>query len=226
MRELAKAITAELAKMHEGKPVTVATFLHLADRETISRTLCALAKGGEIFRVSRGVYVATIISRFGRYGPGVDVFIEQIANQSGEAIAPFGAFCANALGLTTQVPMHTVYWTSGRTRSYKMGKLMIYFQHAPNWQLVLWNEPPGELVRALAWAGPAEVSKVLGQLVEIVPEEAIRELQRHTSLFPLWLQDALQRVCQPQTPFMGRNAASARLRETAESADAKNERKK
>ena len=129
--------------MPEGTPMTAAAFLHLADRETVSRTLCALTKGGEILRVARGVYVETTISRFGRQGPGVHLFIEQLARQSGEAIAPSGATCANGLGLTTQVPMHIVFWTSGRTRSYKMGQLVIYLQHVPGWQLVLWNEPEG-----------------------------------------------------------------------------------
>jgi hypothetical protein len=194
MKELAKAIAAELAKMPEGTPVTTATFLHLADRETISRTLCILAKRGEVFRVARGVYVATITSRFGRHCPGDHLFIKQLARQSGEAIAPFGATCANALGLTTQVPMHVVYWTSGRTRSYKMGKLVIQLQHVPGWQLVLWNEPEGELVRALAWAGPTEVSNVLRQLIEKVPADAIRVLQKNASAFPAWIQDALQQM--------------------------------
>jgi hypothetical protein len=194
MKELAKAIAAELAKMPEGTPVTTAAFLHLANCRTVSRTLSALAKGGEIYRVSRGVYVAAIIGRFGRQGPGLHLFIEQVANQSEEAIGPFGAACANALGLTTQVPMHTVYWTSGKTRSYKMGKLVIQLQHVPDWQLVLWNEPEGELVSALTWAGPSEVSKVLRQLAEKVPEEAIRRLQKHASLLPLWIQDALRQM--------------------------------
>ena len=180
--------------MPEGTPVTAAAFLHLADRETVSRTLCALAKGGEILRVARGVYIATTLSRFGRQGPGVHLFIEQLAHQSGEAIAPFGATCANGLGLTTQVPMHMVFWTSGRTRSYKMGKLVIYLQHVPDWQLVLWNEPEGELLRALVWAGPTEVGNVLRQLTEKVPERAIRRLQNHASLLPLWIQDALRRL--------------------------------
>jgi hypothetical protein len=194
MKELTKALTAELAKMPEGTPVTAAAFLHLADRETVSRRLCALAKCGEVFRVSRGVYVATVISRFGRQGPGVHLFIEQLGKHSGDAIAPFGATCANRLGLTTQVPMHMVFWTSGRTRSYKMGKLVIQLQHVPDWQLVLWNEPEGELLRALVWAGPTEVSKVLRQLTEKVPRSAIRVLQKHASAFPAWIQNALRRL--------------------------------
>ena len=109
MKELTEAITADLAKIPEGTPVTAAAFLHLADRETVSQTLCALAKCGEVFRVSRGVYVATTISRFGRQGSEVQLFIEQLSKQSGDAIAPFGATCANGLGLTTQVPMHMIF---------------------------------------------------------------------------------------------------------------------
>jgi hypothetical protein len=61
--------------MPEGTPVTALAFLDLADRETVSRRLCAFAKCGEVFRVSPGVYVATIISRFGRQGPEVHLFI-------------------------------------------------------------------------------------------------------------------------------------------------------
>jgi EAL domain-containing protein (putative c-di-GMP-specific phosphodiesterase class I) len=71
---------------------------------------------------------------------------------------------------------------------------LIQLQHVPDWQLVLWNEPEGELVRALAWAGHSEVSKVLRQLTEKVPKEAIRRLQKHASLLPLWIQDALRQM--------------------------------
>jgi hypothetical protein len=75
-----------------------------------------------------------------------------------------------------------------------MGKLVIYLEHAPDWQLVPWNEPEGELVRALAWAGPTSVSKVLRQLTEKVPADAIRVLQKNASAFPAWIQDALQHM--------------------------------
>ena len=99
-----------------------------------------------------------------------------------------------------RLPVHSVYWTSGRTRSYKLGKLTVYLQHVPDWQLVLSDEPPGELVRALAWAGPIEASKVLSQIVKKVPEAAIRELQQYASRFPPWLQAALQQIGQLRMP--------------------------
>ncbi|MBN9616696.1 MAG: hypothetical protein BGO25_20440 [Acidobacteriales bacterium 59-55] len=192
MQELTQAIATDISCRPEGTPITAAAFLHLGNRPAVSRALRALAKGGVILRAAHGVYVAPVASRFGRHAPHAHLFIHQLAAQSGEAIAPFGAACANALGLTTQVPVKIVYWTSGRTRSYKLGKLMVYLQHAPDWQLVLWDEPAGELVRALAWAGPVDAGKVFRQIVEKVSEAAILELRRHTSVFPLWFQTALQ----------------------------------
>ncbi|MCV2367017.1 DUF6088 family protein [Roseateles oligotrophus] len=43
-----------------------------------------------------------------------------MALQRGEAIVSHGAGAANALGLTTQVPMRAIYLTSGRCRSLKL----------------------------------------------------------------------------------------------------------
>ena len=197
MQELTKAIATDISCRPEGAPITAAAFLHLGNRPAVSRALRALAKEGVILRAAHGVYLAPVVSRFGRHAPHAHLFIHQLAAQSGEAIAPFGAACANALGLTTQVPVKIVYWTSGRTRSYKLGKLTVYLQHVPDWQLVLWHEPAGELVRALAWAGPAEASKVLSQIAERVPGAATDRLQQHAHLFPPWLQDVLEQNGQP-----------------------------
>ena len=197
MEDLTRAITTEIARWPEGTTITAAAFLHLGNRPAVSKALRTLAKRSEILRIARGVYLATVFTRFGRHSPGVHDFIQQLSIHSGEAIAPFGAACANALGLTTQVPIKIVYWTSGRTRSYKLGKLTVYLQHVPDWRLVLWDEPPGELVRALAWAGPAEASKVLRQIVEKAPKEAVTRVQQHVALFPPWLRDALQQMVIP-----------------------------
>jgi hypothetical protein len=197
MEDLTKAITTEIARWPEGTPITAAAFLHLGNRPAVFRALRALAKRSEILRIARGVYLATVFTRFGRHSPGVHGFIQQLSIHSGEAIAPSGAACANGLGLTTQVPVKSIYWTSGRTRTYRLGKLTIHLQHVPDWQLILWREPAGELVRVLAWAGPMEASKVLRQIAEKVPKAAVTKVQQHAALFPTWLRDALQRTAMP-----------------------------
>ena len=84
--------------------------------------------------------------------------VEAIALQRGEVIVPSGATAANELGLTLQVPVRPVYWTSGRTRQMNLGKQVVEFRHAPRWQLALAQKPAGQAVRALAWLGPERPS--------------------------------------------------------------------
>ncbi len=102
-----------------------------------------------------------MITRFGTHGPPVHRLIEELSAQRGEAIMPSGAGSANALGLTTQVPARLIYWTSGRSRKLTLGKLVIHLAHVPLWQLAFANELAGEIVRAMAWAGPERVRAVL-----------------------------------------------------------------
>jgi hypothetical protein len=70
--------------------------------------------------------------------------IEELSVQRGETIVPSAATSANALGLTTQVPVRTIYLTSGKTRKLTLGKQVIELQHAPSWQLTFAKEPAGE----------------------------------------------------------------------------------
>jgi hypothetical protein len=50
--------------------------------------------------------------------------------------------------LTTQVPIRSVYLTSGRTRTLSLGKQVVELRPAPRWQLSLAHEPGGEAIRA------------------------------------------------------------------------------
>lgn len=75
-------------------------------------------------------------------------------SQRGEVIASSVAVAANALGLTTQVPIRFVYLTSGRSRKMNLGKQVVELRHALRWQLALAQRPAGEAVRTLAWPGP------------------------------------------------------------------------
>jgi hypothetical protein len=103
--------------------------------------------------------------------------------QRGETIAPSGATSA---GLTTQVPVRAVYWTSGRSRKLNLGKQSLELVHVPSWQLAFSNEPVGEIVRALAWAGPERVHKVLSEIEGNVPRSEILKVAQQVSQFPTW----------------------------------------
>ena len=113
--------------------------------------------------------------------------IEALAVQRGEVIVPNGAAAANALGLTTQVPVRSVYLTSGRSRTMTLGKQLVELRHAPRWQLALADRPAGQAVRALAWLGPEKAESALKALKRKLPPTAFGELVAAAPQFPTWL---------------------------------------
>jgi hypothetical protein len=135
----------------------------------------------------------SLLSYFGPRAPAVQKVVEELSMRWGETIVPSGASAANALGLTTQVPTGTVYLTSGRSRKITLGKQTIHLQHAPAWQLTLANEPAGEIVRALAWAGPEKVNIALKEIESKVPQSEFQRISQQISRLPLWMATALSR---------------------------------
>ena len=193
MERLTESILERVTTLPEGAPVSAKMLLHLGTRPAIDQSLSRLARRGQLLRAGRGVYVSPIVTRFGSSAPLPEKVIEELSSQRGETIVPSAAASANALGLTTQVPVRTVYLTSGKTRKLTLGKQIIELQHAPSWQLALAKEPAGEIVRALAWAGPERVHEVLKEIESKVPRSDLRKVNEHISLFPGWLATALSR---------------------------------
>ena len=193
MERLTESILERVTTLPEGAPVSAKMLLHLGTRPAIDQSLSRLARRGQLLRAGRGIYVSPVVTRFGSSAPLPEKVIEELSSQRGETIVPSVAASANALGLTTQVPVRTVYLTSGKTRKLTLGKQIIELQHAPSWQLALAKEPAGEIVRALAWAGPERVYEVLKEIESKVPRSDLRKVNEHISLFPGWLATALSR---------------------------------
>jgi hypothetical protein len=139
------------------------------------------------------MYISPVTSQFGTHAPSAHRLIAELSTHRGEDIVPSGATSANALGLTTQVPTQMIYWTSGRSRKLTLGKLVIQLVHVPSWQLAFAKERAGEIVRALAWAGPERVQAVLKDIEGKVPRTEIQKVAQQISRFPSWMASALSR---------------------------------
>src|SRR5574337_480786 len=141
MQRLTEQILAYAEGLPEGTPVAAKSLLHLGNRAAVDQTLSRLAERGRLIRAGRGVYLHPVTGRFGTRSPSIEQAVEALATQRGEIIVPNGAAAANALGLTTQVPVRSVYLTSGRSRTMSLGKQIVELRHAPRWQLTLASRP-------------------------------------------------------------------------------------
>lgn len=191
MARLSEQILAYVERQSEGVPISAKSLLHLGNRAAVDQALSRLAERGQLIRAGRGVYLHPITSRFGTRAPSVEQAVEALAAQRGEVIVSNGAAAANALGLTTQVPVRSVYLTSGRSRKMSLGRQVVELRHAPRWQLTLGSRPAGEAVRALAWLGPDKAEEALKALKRKMPPGVFGELVAAAPQLPTWLARSL-----------------------------------
>ncbi len=129
MGRLDDAILRKTNELSEGTPVYAKMFLHLGTRSADGESLARLTRSGNVLRVERGIYVSPVKSRFGTHPPSVHRLVAEFAIQRGKTIVSSGAMTANTLGLTTQVPVQMLSWTSGRSRKLNLGKLVLGLEH-------------------------------------------------------------------------------------------------
>jgi hypothetical protein len=187
MQTLAKQVLEYAAGLPEGTPLVAKELLHLGSRAAVDQVLSRLVQRGTLIRAGRGIYVRPVENRFGTRAPSTVKMVEGLANQRGETIVSHGAAAANALGLTTQVPMRAVYLTSGRSRRLKLGAQTVEFRHAPIWQLIFPGRPAGEVVRALAWLGPEKAGETIRMLRSKLAPSELQEVASARARLPTWM---------------------------------------
>src|SRR5262245_599195 len=136
MQTIAERILEHTQTQPEGVLLSAKEFLHLGNRAAVDQALKRLAEGNELWRLYRGVYVRPVKTKYGPRAPSPEKIVENIKRAQAETVVPHGAAEANALGLTTQVPIRIVYLTSGRNRTLKLGSQTIELKHAPKWMLI------------------------------------------------------------------------------------------
>ena len=191
MPSLTHHIINQATESPEGALLCPSALLHLGSRAGVDQALSRLARKGALMRVCQGVYVQPIQTRFGSRPPAVDKVITSLSELWGETIVPCGGAAANVLGLTTQVPVRSVYLTSGPNRKLTLGELTVKLRHAPRWQLTAPHRPAGEAVRALSWLGPNEIKAGLEVIGQKLSPEDFQDLAATRAVMPAWMAEPL-----------------------------------
>jgi len=188
---VAQAVRRAVLQQPRGEPFPTSRLLGLGPRAAVDQAVSRLAREGVISRVRRGIYVRPRQSRLvGTIPANADAVVRAIAESTGEIIAPHGAAAAHALGLTTQVPLRTVYRTSGRTRDIKVNKSVVTLRHASQRQLALANTPAGAALAALRYLGrDAVTERTLQQVRARIGRQQFQALRQATGVMPSWLAD-------------------------------------
>jgi hypothetical protein len=166
-----------------------ADFLEIGSREAIDITLHRLARKRIIRRLARGVYdFPKDHPVLGRLSPSADAVAEALAGRDRTRIQPAGAYAANALGLSDQVPAKAVFLTDGPSRTVKIGPTTIQLRRTTARNMAAAGRLSGLLIQALRELGEEHVTpERRDHLMRTIPAKKRRELLKDLRLAPAWM---------------------------------------
>lgn len=191
----AELIRQRINQIPVGEPFTPKVLLECGTRTSVDRSLSRLIEAGVIERVTRGVYVRPEISRFvGKVMPHALKVAETVAKTTGSIVQIHGAEAARRLELTTQVPMQSVFVTSGPSKRIRMGNMEIRLQHVCHRKLTLAGRPAGLALSAMWYLGKTEVTPdLVDKIRRKLGTSEFEVLKSVTSTMPAWMSDAIFR---------------------------------
>src|SRR5438270_9311920 len=172
-----------------GSVFVPADFLEIGSREAVDIALHRLARKGTIRRLARGVYdFPKEHPVLGPLSPSAEAVARALAGRDRIRIQPAGAYAANALGLSEQVPAKLVFLTDGPTRTVKIGPTTIQLCRTTPKNMEAAGRLSGLLIQALRELGQEHItSERRDHLKRTIPADKRRELLKDLRLAPAWM---------------------------------------
>jgi hypothetical protein len=174
-------------------------FRTLGGTAAIDSCLRRLKTSGTIRQLARGLYDYPVNDPvLGTVAPSADAIARALVARDAIRLQPSGAYAANLLGLSDQVPSRIVFLTDGPARKIKIGKREIILQHTTPRNMATAGRISGTIIQALRHLGQDQVDDqvitVLRRRVTAADHSAIRKDLVHA---PAWIADILRQLVGP-----------------------------
>lgn len=179
-----------------GHVATQKDFLELGSRAAIDKALSRLVEQGKLRRIGRGLYEYPKVSkRLGVLSPNLEKVIGAVASKEALRLQVTGAFAANQLHLSEQVPMRVVILTDGRSRQIEVGSQTIELKKSSLKRMQLADRISGLVFEALRYLGKENIGKrEIGILRKQLSPDQKRQIQKDLPHAPTWMHDILRAI--------------------------------
>ena len=173
-------------------------FLDLGSREAIDLALHRLAKKGVIRRLARGVYdFPKRHPTLGLLSPSADTIAGALAGRDKARLQPAGAYAANVLGLSEQVPAKAIFLTDGPTRTIRIGPMTIQLRRTTPRNMAAAGRLSGLVIQAFRELGKEHLTPArMEHLKRTLPADARRGLLKDLPLAPAWMHPFIRALAE------------------------------
>lgn len=191
-------IVAAIHSRGRGSVFVPADFLDIGSREAVDIALHRLARKGTIRRLARGVYdFPKEHPVLGCLQPSAEAVAKALAGRDRTRLQPAGAYAANALGLSEQVPAKAVFLTDGPSRTVRIGPTTIQLRRTTPRNMAAAGRLSGLLIQALRELGEEHVTRERREhLRRTLPAQERRELIKDLRLAPAWMHPIFRELAE------------------------------
>lgn len=184
-----------------GWVFTPDNFSGLGSRDAVASALKRHKQTGLIRQLARGLYdYPRTDDQLGVLMPSIDEIAKALAGRDAIRFQPSGAYAANMLGLSTQVPMKVVYLTDGRSRTVQIGNQQIILKNTTPRNMATAGKISGLVIQALRYLGRDQVDDhVISQLDRQLDDDARRQLMKDIRYAPAWIAEIFRQLVRPNS---------------------------
>ena len=176
-------------------------FLDIASYETARKILNRMVKEGKIKRVIDGFYYNPRYSELiGEYeAVSIHELALAIARKYNWNIAPCSSTALNLIGLSTQVPTHYKYISSGRYKKYTIGDTVLEFKKVNPGEIANMSLKTATVIQAIKSLGKENINReVIRKIREYLTEEEISDLMDEAKSVPSWIYEVIRDISEDE----------------------------
>ena len=179
-----------------GAAFTPSDFLDLGSRQAVDLALHRLVGRKILRRLARGLYeYPRKHQELGVLSPDIEKVAKALAGKGRIRLQPAGAYAANLLGLSEQVPAKVVFLTDGPSRTVKIGRQEIQLRRTTPRNMAASGRLSGLLMQAFRHLGKDHITvERMEQLKRTVPTMERRRLLKDMRLAPAWMHPLLRKL--------------------------------
>jgi hypothetical protein len=196
MQSIDSKVLSRIYGSGRGAVFTPGRFLDIGSRDAVDKVLSRLVQKGAIRRLARGLYdYPEHHPIMGILAPSPDAIAHALAGRQGIRLQPSGAYAANRLGLSTQVPARIVYLTDGPSRTVRVGNQEIRLQRTTPRSMGPAGRTSGLVIQALRHLGQKHVDDVVIQTLQNkLSDQDKKRLMKDIAYAPAWVGKHLREI--------------------------------
>lgn len=196
MQDIERAMLRRIRGTGKGWCFTPADFADIGGTAAVWTALHRLTRRGTIRRLAKGLYdFPRTHAELGVLSPDPDALAKALARGRGIRIQPSGAYAANLLGLSEQVPARIVFLTDGAPSRVRVGNWEIALRRTTPKNMATAGRISGTVIQALRYIGKARITPAHRQtLMRRLDAAEKRQLLKDRLTAPGWMRPLLKEL--------------------------------